>query len=111
MTTFYKKLGGVNPTLQVLTSLYQTPALKSTVVSTINVCNFGTTPATIRIGHVEADVASAANSEDWIIYDVVVGPNSVLPLSVGVTMGTLDSLAVYASTSNVTFIAWGAEEA
>lgn len=111
MTTFYKKLGGVNPSASAITSLYQVPSLKSTVVSTINICNFGTTPALVRIGHVAADAASAVTDTDWIVYDVLVVPKATIPLSVGITMATTDSIAVYTDSADVTFIAWGAEEA
>ncbi|MDD3039600.1 hypothetical protein [Bacteroides sp.] len=80
------------------------------MISTINVCNFGSDLAVVRIAHVtDGSIAELADT-DWVVYDMMVAPNGILPLTIGMTLDQGDSLVIYSDIASTTFIAWGAEE-
>lgn len=103
-----KVLGQSNPSATTATTLYTVPSAKSTVISTLTVCNLSTTTAaTYRIA-VRPAGASLANSH-YIAYDVTVGAADTTALTLGITLDATDVVTVYASTANVTFSAFGDE--
>lgn len=107
MPTTYKVLGQSAPAATTVTTLYTVPAATNAVVSTINVCNRSASVRTFRIA-VRPAGASLAN-QHYIAYDTAVAANDSLAVTIGVSMATTDVLSVYASTTDLSFTAFGAE--
>lgn len=107
MATNYKVLGQVAPSATTDTTLYTVPASTQTVVSTINVCNRGTSAATVRIA-VRPAGATLANLH-YQAFDTVVDGSAILPLTIGMTLNATDVITVRASTANFSFSAFGSE--
>jgi hypothetical protein len=103
-----KVLNQSAPAANTDTSLYTVPSAKSTVVSTIVVCNRSTSaPAAYRIA-VRPAGATLAN-QHYLAYDVPVSAADSTTLTLGITLSTTDIITVRASTANVSFSAFGAE--
>jgi glucose-6-phosphate dehydrogenase assembly protein OpcA len=107
MPTTYKVLGQSNPAATTLTTLYTVPSATNAVISSITVANLAATSATFRIA-VRPAGASIANSQ-YIAYDITLGASDTTVLTMGVTMNATDVLSVYASSTTVTFSAFGSE--
>lgn len=107
MPTAYKILGQSAPSATTDTTLYTVPSSTQTVVSTISVCNRGTTSATFRIA-VRPDGASIAN-QHYVAFDVTIDANATIPWTIGLTLDAADVITVRASNANLTFIAFGSE--
>ena len=107
MATTYKVLGQVNPAATTATTLYTVGAGKSTVVSTITVCNQAASAATFRIAVRVA--GSALSAEEYIAYDSTVAANDTTAFTLGITLAATDVVTVYASTATVSFNAFGSE--
>lgn len=108
MATAYKILGRSAPAATTMTELYAVPASTSAVVSTITVCNRSTSARTYRIALKPATGTTLA-SEHYIAYDVSIAANDTTALTLGLTLATGNSLQVYASTTDLTFQAFGSE--
>lgn len=106
-TTTYKVLGQSNPAATTATTLYTVPSATQTVVSSIVVCNQASTAATYRIAIRPAGASLAA--QHYQAYDVTVGASDSTALTLGITLGATDVITVYASTSTVSFSAYGSE--
>ncbi len=107
MPTTYKVLGQSNPSATTLTTLYTVPSATQAVVSSIVIANLAASTATFRIA-VRPAGASIATSQ-YIAYDITVGASDSTVLTLGITLGATDVLSVYASTTTVTFSAYGSE--
>jgi len=107
VATNYKVLGQVAPSATTATTVYTVPASTQTVVSTIFVCNRGAASATFRIA-VRPDGAALAN-QHYLVYDLSVDGNALIPLTTGITLGDTDVVTVYASSANLSFSAFGSE--
>lgn len=107
MPTNYKVLGQSNPAATTLTTLYTVPSATEAVVSSIVIANLASSAATFRIA-IRPDGASIANSQ-YIAYDITVGASDSTVLTLGLTLNAADVISVYASTTTVTFSAYGSE--
>lgn len=107
MATTYKVLGQSNPAATTATTLYTVGAGKSAVVSTITVCNQAASAATFRIAIRVA--GSALSAEEYIAYDSTVSANDTTAFTLGITLAATDVITVYASTTTVSFNAFGSE--
>ena len=107
MATTYKVLGQANPAATTATSLYTVGAGKSAVVSTITVCNQASSAATFRIAIRPAGATLAATH--YISYDSTVAANDTTALTIGITLAATDIITVYASTTTLSFNAFGSE--
>jgi len=107
MATTYKVLGQVAPSATTATTLYTVPASRSTVVSTIAVCNRAATSATYRVAIRPA--GATLSNEHYIAYDSTLAANDSTMITIGVTLATTDVITVYASTANTSFSAFGSE--
>jgi glucose-6-phosphate dehydrogenase assembly protein OpcA len=107
MPTTYKVLGQSNPAATTLTTLYTAPAATQAVISSIVIANLTSSAATFRIA-VRPAGASIANSQ-YIAYDITVGASDSTVLTLGITIGATDVVSVYASTTTLTFSAYGSE--
>jgi hypothetical protein len=107
MPTSYKVLGQVAPSATTATTLYTVPSATQTVVSTIVVCNRSATNRTFRLA-VRPDGATLAN-QHYLAYDVTVGASDSTTLTLGISVDAGDILTVYASTTDLSFSAFGSE--
>lgn len=107
MPTNYKVLGQSNPAATTLTTLYTVPSATQAVVSTIVIANLAASTATFRIA-IRPGGASIANSQ-YVAYDITLGASDSTALTLGITLGATDVISVYASTTTVTFTAFGSE--
>ena len=107
MPTVYKVLAQLAPSATTNTTLYTVPSATSAVISTITVCNRGTSAASYRIA-VRPAGATLAN-EDYLAYDVAIAANDTTALTLGITLATTDVITVYASTANFSFNVFGSE--
>jgi hypothetical protein len=107
MPKVYKVLAQSAPSATTNTDIYTVGAGKSIVVSTIAVCNRGTSSASYRIA-VRPAGASIAN-QHYIAYDVVIAANDTTALTIGITLAATDVVTVYASTANFSFNIFGSE--
>lgn len=107
MPTVYKVLGQSAPAATTLTTLYTVPSSTEAVISTVVVCNRSATNRTFRLA-VRPNGATVAN-EHYIAFDVTVGASDSTTLTLGITMDAADVLSVYASTTDLSFSAFGSE--
>lgn len=105
-TSTYRVLGQVSPLATTLTSLYVVPALTSTVVSTLSICNLGTS-TTVRVAVRPA--GAAIDPKHYIVYDNYINAGDSMFLTLGISLATTDVISVYAGTANVSFAAYGTE--
>jgi hypothetical protein len=102
-----KVLGQVNPSATTATTLYTVPSAKSAVISSLVIANLTATAATYRVA-VRPAGATLANLH-YVAYDVTVAASDSTALTLGITLATTDVVTVYASTSSLTFSAFGDE--
>jgi hypothetical protein len=109
MATIYKVLGQAAPTIAATTAtLYTVPAARSTVVSTIVICNRGSASSTFRIA-VQPAAATLAN-QHYLNYDTFIPANDSIFMTIGITLATTDIVTVYSSSStNLSFSMFGSE--
>lgn len=108
MPSVYKVLGQAAPANTNNADLYTVPAGRQAIVSSITITNDTGTAATARIFvRVAGAAASASNA---LVYDTSIAANSVVGLTLGVTLGATDVLTVQNGTANaLTFQAFGQE--
>jgi len=108
MATTYKTQQVQGTTgLTTYTTLYNTSASATGVVSTIAICNTASATATYRIGVMgSAGTPAAAN---WLVFDSVVAGNDTIFLTVGLSLGNSQFIRVSSSANTVTFSAYVAE--
>ena len=102
-----KVLGQVNPAATTATTLYTVPSAKSSVISSLTICNQASTSATFRVAVRPAGATLAA--VHYVAYDVAVGAADTTCLTLGITLTATDVVTVYASTANISFHAYGDE--
>ena len=107
MATNYKVLGQSNPAATTLTTLYTVPAATQTIISTITVANQAATAATYRIAVRVA--AASITAAQYLAYDVSLPANASDTLTLGVTVDATDIISVYASSTDISFNAFGSE--
>ena len=107
MATSYKVLGQSNPAASTNTTLYTVPASTQTVVSTITICNLAASTAIFNIA-VRPAGATLSNVH-YIAYQVTLGASDTTALSLGLTLSATDVITVNASTTSVSFAAFGSE--
>lgn len=88
-------------------TLYTVPALTSTVVSTITICNQTSSQQTYRIAIRPAGASIAA--AHYVAYDVPIQANDTTALTLGITLATTDVITIYASSTSMSFAVFGSE--
>ena len=107
MADVLKVLAQVAPSAASLTTLYTVPALTSTTVSTIAICNRSSTATSFRLSIGIAGAGDATSQ--YFAYDIPVSGNDTVFLTIGATMGAADVLRCYATLATVTFSVFGVE--
>ncbi len=95
--------------LGTYTTLYNTSASTSAVLSTISICNGASSNATYRIGIVGSATSPSLTNGDFIAYDSVVAGNDTTFISVGIAISNNEFIRVSSSTASVNFNAFISE--
>ena len=106
MNTILKILGQVT-SATTETTLYTVPYNTSTVISTITICNRGTTQATFRVS--VSVGGGTTTTKDYIYYDIIIGGNDTFAATLGITLAETDKIKVLSSNNNVSFNLFGQE--
>jgi hypothetical protein len=108
MADTYKTLAQSNPAAATLTDAYTVPGATSVIVSTITVANRSATPTSFRISVAIAGAADA--NQQYIAYDVPIGANEAIALTLGITLAATDKVRVYATLATLSFNIFGVEK-
>ena len=111
MATAYQVIGQAVPASTTaagassnLTTLY-TSASTSTIVSTITICNQSTSAQTYRVS---VRVAGAGDTpKQYVAYDVSLPAAATDTLTLGITLANTDVISIAASSTAVSFNAFG----
>lgn len=106
-TKNYKIIAQAAPSATTDTTLYTCPSATQTAISTISVCNRGSSAATYRVA-LRPNGATLAN-EHYIAYGATVPANDTIMITAGLTVDASDVITVYASTASVSFGIFGSE--
>jgi hypothetical protein len=110
MAQTYKRLGAISPTANTQTNVYIVPAATEAVVSTITVCNQGTSNILYSLAVMPAgDYASPAGDKDFIARDVTVPSLDTIILTIGLTGNAGTVFAANTNNTNVSFSMFGSE--
>lgn len=107
MTETNKILAQLSPSATTLTTLYTVPSVTSTAVSSLVICNTNSSSVTFRVS--VAAAGAADNIKQYIYYDLPLLANDTFIATIGITLATTDLIRVYASSTNVSFSAYGVE--
>jgi hypothetical protein len=107
MPTVFKVLGQKAPSPATQTQLYNVPSGKSAVISSINICNRGTTNATFRLAVQPAN--AAITNVHYISFNTLVPSQDTIAISLGISLASTDVISVYANNALLTFSAFGSE--
>ena len=108
MADAYKVLSQTNPLAATLTDSYTCPAVTQTVISTITVANRSAIATSFRIS--VAINGAVDGLAQYIAYDVVIGANEAIALTLGITIDAADVIRVYATLATLTFNIFGVEK-
>lgn len=108
MAEEYKR-AGVQGTAAVGTyaTLYEVPAGRSAVISTIAIVNTAAANATYRIGF--DTTAGTPDATEWLIYDAAAPAQDTIFLTVGVAIPAGTFIRISSSANTVTFQAFISE--
>ena len=112
MAVLYKQLGAAagSGTIGTAAQLYaaSNSASTSTIISSIVVCNAGSSSQTFSIGVNTATATFAAGK--YVVFQAVITANDTIALTLGVVLDpTARFLNVSSSSADVNFSAYGAE--
>lgn len=94
------------PAATTLTDAYTVPALTTAVLSSIVVCNQGSS-TTFRIAHSIAGAADTA--AQYLYYNQAIAANATFTATLGITLTAGDVIRVYSVTGNVSFNIYGSQ--
>jgi hypothetical protein len=95
------------PSATTLTTLYTVPATKSTVVSSLTICNVSATPDYFRIA--VRPLGATIADEHYIYYNVLIAGYDTFIATVGLTLSTTDIVSVYSTNGTLSFSLFGKE--
>jgi hypothetical protein len=110
MAQTYKILGQINPTGNTQSNVYTVPASTSTVISSIMVSNQSSANLTYSLIVVPtANYTAPAANKYFLARGASVPPNDVVSINLGLTLPANTVLAANASSSSLSFSAFGVE--
>lgn len=107
MAETIKNLGQAIPASNVLTALYTVPGARVAVVSSLLVCNQGSTPAKFRVSH--AVSAESDSPKQYLYYDQAVPAKNTFAATLGLSLGAADVIQVLSDTGLCSFNLYGTE--
>ena len=112
MTISYKVLGQIAPgTPDTANLAYTVPAARAAVISTINICNLDTSNRAFSVAVVPSGQSvTAPGTNNYIAYKTAIPTQDSIAMTVGVTLGSNDSIVVSSNnTYNLAFSIFGSE--
>lgn len=107
MTDNLKVLGQISPSINTLTPIYTVPAVTSTTVSSLIICN--TNSITIRF-RISIAIGGAVDTiSQYLYYDLDLDGLDSFIATVGLSLGSGDVIRVQSDTTNVAFSIFGVE--
>jgi len=107
MADAIKVLGQLDVSATTITTLYTTPDLTQTTVSSLVVCNRSGSGITFRVSvHVNG---AGADDKQFIFYDEALAATTTRTVVIGICLGQKDIVKVYSSAANVSFNLFGVE--
>jgi len=97
----------VAPLATTETDLYEVPALTRVVISSVTICNRGTSATTMRLSASKSGGATA--TKDYFLYDVLIPPNDLYIMTSGLTLEAGTVVRVYAGNTFLSFQIFGEE--
>jgi hypothetical protein len=100
----------VKPSATTLTDLYQVTSGKSSIVSSIVVCNQSATATSFRISVAPAGAVDALSQ--YVYYDIPINGNDTFVSTIGFALNgitTQDKIRVYATLATLSFTCFAAE--
>lgn len=107
MATVYKILGQLNPTANVLSTVYTVPASNSAVISSIIICNLGANASSFRLAAVPS--GDTISNKHYINFDTPVPGNDSIAITIGATLSANDSIRANTLSSNIGITIFGSE--
>lgn len=107
MPTKLKVLGQSNPTANTLTTVYTVPSANTAVVSTVTVCNTGTSNATASIAVQPAN--AAISTKHYVAFNITVPSYDTVYLTMGIGIDATDVISANVSTANIAVGVFGTE--
>jgi hypothetical protein len=98
MATTYKVLGQLAPAVTTEVSFSAVPAATSWVVSTVAISNITGTPANITLNVCVGGAASG--NTNTLLKTVSIPANTLVPLTLGLTLAATDIIRITAGTAN-----------
>lgn len=95
------------PAANTYGTLYTVPAATNAIASTLNVCNTNASNVGFRIACRPA--GASLNTSQFIAYDVALGAQDAIGLTLGMTLAQTDVVTVYSYQGNVAFTLFGTE--
>jgi len=90
--------------------IYKAPASTAATISSIVICNRGSSEQTFIIAvDVGDDNAGASENKDFLYKDITIPGNDTFIATVGVTLAATDSVNVNGNSTSLTFSAFGIE--
>lgn len=102
------KLASAAPTGGIEYLMYQAPNLVEVNIDSITVCNRAATGSNIRISTCN-DSTVTTSTADYVVYDFTIPANETVPIAVGISLYSGQTLRVYSDFSNMSFTAFGKE--
>jgi hypothetical protein len=99
MPTIYKILAQSAPTSTSIANVYTVPSSTNSVVSTLMICNRATVNASYNIAVVAG--GGAISNQHYVAFNSLVPANDSIALTVGMSLGVGDNIAVQANTTGV----------
>ena len=105
ITETYNIIAQSAPLATTLTDLYTVPASTQVVISSIVICNRGSTNTTFRISL--APLGAVDATSQYLYYDVPLSKNNTFIATIGITLTATDIVRMYAGNANCTFTILG----
>jgi hypothetical protein len=103
----YATLGQVYPAATTQTNLYTVPAGDETVISSLVISNSQGSSSSFRIAVIPS--GQTLENKHYIAFDVPIGVNTTIALTIGITLAAGDSITVYSAATRLGFSAFGVE--
>ena len=107
MAITYKILGQINPNANTTTNVYVVPALTSTVLSTLAICNQANTAT--RFSLAVKPLADTLATKHYISFNTSLPANDTIKLTWGITLGANDMVVANVESSSVSISAFVSE--
>lgn len=107
MSETRKILGQSSPLSGILTDVYTVGVVSQAVVSTITICNRGSSLSSFRVSVSQGGAAD--NTAQYLYYDVPINGNDTFAATLGITLNSTDVVRFQSGNNNLTFNIFGVE--